>query len=144
MNDFFGSVHTWLPIISKQRMTRNMINPMWEAGSDLALLFLCMKLMITRPQDNLESYQHPIYLAAKRLVALQEAYGMTSIIVLQSMILVAAYEIGQAIYPAAYMSVAACVAYAQVLGITRHEKIPDLLGNPVISTLHTFYGPILI
>ncbi len=108
-----------------------MLNPLWEAGPDLALLFLCMKLMITRPQEGLESAQHPIYTAAKRFLALMESSGMTSLLVLQSYILVALYEIGQAIYPAAWMSVGACVRYGLLLGIHDHESAAPLLPRPV-------------
>jgi hypothetical protein len=120
-----------MSIISKKRMTRNMLNPLWEAGPDLALLFLCMKLMITRPQEGLESANHPIYTAAKRFLGLMESSGMTSLLVLQAYVLVALYEIGQAIYPAAWMSAGACVRYGLLLGIHGHESAAPLLGRPV-------------
>jgi hypothetical protein len=129
-----------MSIISKKRMTRNMLNPLWEAGPDLALLFLCMKLMITRPQEGLESANHPIYTAAKRFLALMESSGMTSLLVLQAHILVALYEIGQAIYPAAWMSAGACVRYGLLLGIHGHESSAQLLGRPV----STFIKPIMV
>jgi hypothetical protein len=108
-----------------------MLNPLWEAGPDLALLFLCMKLMITRPQDGLETPQNPIYMAAKRFLALMEASGMTSLLVLQAHILVTIYEIGQAIYPAAWMSAGTCVRYGLLLGINGHEAAAPLLGRSV-------------
>ena len=120
-----------MSIISKKRMMRNMLNPLWEAGPDLALLFLCMKLMITRPQEGLESAHHSIYTAAKRFLALMEASGMTSLLVLQAYVLVATYEIGQAIYPAAWMSAGTCVRYGQLLGINGHDAAPQLIGRPV-------------
>jgi hypothetical protein len=120
-----------MSIVSKKRMARNMLNPLWEAGPDLALLFLCMKLMITRPQEGLESANHPIYTAAKRFLALMESSGMTSLLVLQAYVLVALYEIGQAIYPAAWMSAGACVRYGLLLGIQGHESAAPLLGRPV-------------
>lgn len=130
-NEFFETIHSWLPIISKKRMTRNMLNPLWEAGPDLALLFLCMKLMVTRPQDGLEGSQNLIYTATKRFMALMDACGMTSLLVLQAYVLIGSYEIGQAIYPAAWMSVGACVRYGQLLGIHGHEEAPKLLGRAV-------------
>lgn len=108
-----------------------MLDPLWEAGPDLALLFLCMKLMITRPQDGVESCQNPVYTAAKRYLSLMDACGMTSILVLQAYVLIGAYEIGQAIYPAAWMTAGACVRYGQLLGINGHEEAPKLLGRAV-------------
>jgi hypothetical protein len=131
ISDFFDTAHTWIAIISKKRMTRNMLNPLWEAGPDLALLFLCMKLTIARPQEGIESAHLPIYTAAKRFLALMEASGMTSLLVLQAYILIAIYEIGQAIYPAAWMSVGACVRYGLLLGIHGHESAAQLIGRPV-------------
>jgi hypothetical protein len=108
-----------------------MLNPLWEAGPDLALLFLCMKLMITRPQEGLESAHHSIYIAAKRFLGLMESSGMTSLYVLQAYVLVTLYEIGQAIYPAAWMSAGACIRYGLLLGIHGHESAAQLLGRPV-------------
>jgi hypothetical protein len=108
-----------------------MLNPMWEAGPDLALLFLCMKLITTRPQDGLENLQNPIYTASKHFISLMESIGMTSLLVLQAYILVALYEIGQAIYPGAWMSVGSCVRYGLLLGINGHESAAELLGRPV-------------
>lgn len=127
INDYFETVHTWMPVVSKKRLTRNMLNPMWEAGPDLALLFLCMKLMITRPQDGLENAYNPMYVAAKRFVSLMEANGMVSLMVLQAYILVALYEIGQSIYPAAWMTVGASARYGQLLGIHDLDRAPQLL-----------------
>jgi hypothetical protein len=120
-----------MPIISKKRMTQNMINPLWEAGPDLALLFLCMKLIISRPQDGIESSHSPAYMSARRFIALMEANGMASLIVLQAILLVTLYEYGQAIYPAAWMSAGTCVRYGNLLGINGHKEAAQLLGRPV-------------
>lgn len=120
-----------MPIVSKKRLTRNMLNPMWEAGPDLALLFLCMKLVISRPQEGLENTYNPIYAAAKRFLALMEAGGMVSLMMLQTYILVALYEMGQSIYPAAWMTVGSSVRYGQLLGVHDPERAPQLLIQAV-------------
>ena len=114
-------------------MTLNMANPMWEAGPDLALLFLCMKLITARPQDGLESSQIPAYMSTKRFVALMEATGMVSLIVIQANVLITLFEYGQAIYPAAWMSAGWCVRYANMLGINGFRDGPQLLGRVVSS-----------
>lgn len=126
VSDYFATIHTWMPIVSKKRLSRNMLNPLWEAGPDLALLFLTMKLIISRPQEGLDNWSNPVYSAAKRFLALMEASGMVSLMVLQAYVLVALYEIGQSIYPSAWMSVGACVRYGQILGI-HDEDAPQLL-----------------
>ncbi|KAL5346249.1 hypothetical protein ACLOAV_008517 [Pseudogymnoascus australis] len=132
IRDYFDTVHTWMPIISKKRLTRNMLNPMWEAGPDLALVFLCMKLMAPRPQDDPENIYNPMYAAAKRFISYLEASGTVSLMVLQAYILVALYELGHSIYPAAWMTVGSCARYGQVLGIHDSERAPQLL--PLVST----------
>jgi len=108
-----------------------MVNPLYEAGPDLALLFLCMKLIISRPQDGIESSQNPIYNSAKRFISLMEATGTASLLVLQANLLVTWYEYGQAIYPAAWMSAGWCVRYGNMLGINGHEEASQILGRPV-------------
>jgi hypothetical protein len=115
-----------------------MANPMWEAGPDLALLFLCMKLIISRPQDGIESSQNPVYISAKRFISLMEATGMASLIVLQANILVTMYEYGQSIYPAAWMSAGWCMRYGNLLGINNHSEATQLLGRPVRENTHSF------
>ena len=134
ITNYFVTVHKWMPIVSQKRLTRNMVSPLWEAGPDLALLFLCMKLITSRPQDGIESSQNPLYMSAKRFLALLEAIGSASLLVLQANILIFWYEYGQAIYPAAWMSAGWCVRYGNMLGINGHEDAPQLLDR--IVSLH--------
>jgi hypothetical protein len=108
-----------------------MANPLWEAGPDLALLFLCMKLILSGPQDGLESSQHPLYVSAKRFISLLEATGTATLLMLQANILVTWYEYGQAIYPAAYMTAGWCTRYGNMLGISGNQYATDLLGRVV-------------
>lgn len=131
---YFDTIHKWMPIVSHKRMTRNMANPMWEGGPDLALLFLCMKLIISTPPDGLEASQNPLYLSAKRFIALLEAAGSVSLHVLQANLLVTWYEYGQAIYPAAFMSAGWCVRYGNMLGISGNSEAAELLGRAVRFT----------
>lgn len=127
ITEYLATVHKWMPVISKKRMTHNMANPLWEAGPDLALLFLCMKLIISRPQDGIECSHSVIYVAAKRLVTLMEVSGTISLLVLQANLLLTCFEYGQAIYPAASMSAGWCVRYANMLGINGHDRAAQLL-----------------
>jgi hypothetical protein len=115
-----------------------MANPLYEAGPDLALLFLCMKLIITRPQDGIDGSQIPIYNSVKRFISMMEATGAASLLVLQANILVTWYEYGQTIYPAAWMSAGWCVRYGNMLGINEHEEASQLLGRPVsiVAMMH--------
>ena len=132
LNEYFSTIHKWMPIISQKTMTRNMTNPLWEAGPDLALLFLSMKLIISKPQDGIESSHNPVYVSAKRFLALLEATGAVSLVMLQAALLIVWFEYGQAIYPAAWMSVGWCVRYGNLLGINGNPEAIQLLGRTVI------------
>lgn len=54
-----------------------------------------------------------------------ETSGNLSLRILQAGILIALYETGHAIYPAAYLSVGACVRYGIALGIDKLVLEPD-------------------
>jgi hypothetical protein len=120
-----------MPIVSQKRLTRNMVNPLWEAGPDLALLFLSMKLVTSRPQDGIDSSQSPIYLSTKRFISLLESAGTASLLLLQANVLVTWFEYGQAIYPAAWMSAGWCIRYGNLLGVNGHNEALQLLPRLV-------------
>ncbi|KAF8851607.1 hypothetical protein BDZ45DRAFT_631464 [Acephala macrosclerotiorum] len=130
INEYFSTIHKWIPIISPKRLDRNFANPLFEGGPDLALLFLCMKLIISKPQDGVECARNPIYESAKHFANLMEATGYVSILILQANLLVALYEYSQAIYPRAWLSAGWCIRYANMLGINGHAEASKLLGRP--------------
>jgi hypothetical protein len=144
LTEYFATIHKWMPIVSQKRMTRNMANPLWEAGPDLALLFLCMKLIVSGPQDGVESTQNPVYASAKRFLALLEASGAVSLTVLQAALLITWFEYGQAIYPAAWMSAGWCVRYGNLLGINNDPEAIQLLGRTVIISSFLVKGFIVL
>ncbi|KAH9204335.1 hypothetical protein DL95DRAFT_398601 [Leptodontidium sp. 2 PMI_412] len=116
-----------MPIVSKTRLYRHLLNPLVPRRTDVALLILCMKLVTQSPtstsgQDmedvdvdevgEMKDWLPPVeYLAAKRLHAELAEGGGFSTQVLQSGVLIALYEYGHAIYPAAYLSIGACARY---------------------------------
>lgn len=114
---FFEEIHRWLTIISKESFFVHLLNPLTERQTELSLLTLCMKLCCAA-RSNGDS-QTVLYNTAKRFYHEVEAAGFLSIPVLQSGILIAFYELGQAIYPAAYLTVGACARYGLMLGLDR-------------------------
>ncbi|KAK8908994.1 hypothetical protein ACHAPC_000144 [Botrytis cinerea] len=126
--EYFGTIHHCLPIISHKRLERTLNTPARDSNADLVLLFLCMKLITSKPVDGQGCGQNPMYIAAKRFLALLEASGMVSLILLQASILITLYEYGQAIYPAAWMSAGWCSRYAVLLGINDFDTSPSLVG----------------
>ncbi|KAG4443228.1 hypothetical protein IFR05_001271 [Cadophora sp. M221] len=123
---FFLTVHTWMPIVSKKRFFENVPTPSAAHGplrSDYALLILCMELSMWMPGE--QNPRSSAYLAAKTFYLDLEIQGIVSIQVLQALILIAMYETGHAIFPSAAVSVEACVRYGQALGINWEAKYSD-------------------
>ncbi|KAB5578180.1 hypothetical protein GE09DRAFT_1088782 [Coniochaeta sp. 2T2.1] len=124
---FFKTIHIWMPIISKKRFFIRILNPLSQRGPECSLLILCMKLCCTPPSSDSGDGRSPIYSAAKRFHFEVEAAGVLSVHVLQATVLIAIYEMGQAIYPAAFLTVGACARYGMALGI--HELGQDVTGG---------------
>lgn len=130
---FFDSIHWWMPIISKRGFFAHLLNPLSQRRSELSLLIICMQLYCepdlspgTGTLDVNAFYHH-----AKRLHFEMEASGVLSLRVLQAGILIALYELGQAIYPAAYLTVGSCARYATAIGVDklRDDETSSSYGN---------------
>lgn len=112
---FFANIHLWMPIVSKQRFFSELLNPLTLVHSDIALLCLSMKLIMLAPPGP-DSHP-PTYLAARQLLHSMAVSGCLTLPILQASILVALYEIGHAIYPAAHISVNFCFQQAIAMGL---------------------------
>ncbi|KAK3397818.1 hypothetical protein B0T20DRAFT_232564 [Sordaria brevicollis] len=126
---YFSTVHLWFPFISRKRMTLG--HTLHESGPDLAMLFLAMKLVVTLPREGMDRggvLDSEVYGAAKRMLGLLEASGCVSLLGLQAMVLVAVYEYGQGIMPAAWMTVGACARYAELCGLPGFKESSAVLG----------------
>lgn len=111
--DYVNTIHLWMPIVSKKRMDTGVA--VHNAGPDLAMLFLAMRLITSAPDADAT---HSLYAMAKSFLAALDAAGFVSQRCLQALLLVALYEYSQAIYPAAWMTVGACARYVELLGIS--------------------------
>ncbi|KAI9868189.1 MAG: hypothetical protein M1813_006934 [Trichoglossum hirsutum] len=128
---YFLTAHTWMPIISKKRLYQQLMKPLIEQNADFALLYLCMKLIIQRPPEPPTTVQTPLYAIAKRLYFMVETSGVYSVALLQAGILISLYELGHAIYPAAYLSIGQCARLGHALGIHGND-VPQML--PKVGT----------
>jgi hypothetical protein len=117
---FFDTIQPWMPIISKKRFYDHYLYLLSSSHPDIALLFLCMKLITEVLPEHVKNPQTLIYFAAKQFYLVIETAGILSIQVLQAGILISLYELGHAIYPAAFLSIGACARYAYAIGINRN------------------------
>ncbi|KAM0260268.1 hypothetical protein ACHAQJ_002832 [Trichoderma viride] len=118
---FFDSIHWWMPIISKKGFFAHLLNPLSQRRGELSLLIICMQLYCA-PDLNPETGALDVsamYHNAKRLHFEMEVAGVLSLRVLQAGILIALYEVGQAIYPAAYLTVGSCARYGVAIGVDK-------------------------
>lgn len=114
---YFDHIHSWMPFISKKRFYDLYLPSPFQSRPDIVLLLLALKLITTLPPSSPHNPRTPLYYAVKHFHLQVEGSSVLSLPVLQAAVLVALYEFGHAIYPAAFLSVGACARYAHALGI---------------------------
>ncbi|UKZ84303.1 uncharacterized protein TrAFT101_000215 [Trichoderma asperellum] len=119
---FFGHIHQWMPFISKKRFYDLYMQPSFHSRPDVALLLLALKLITTLPLPHLPNPRTVLYHTVKHFYL--EVESSFSLLVLQAGILVALYELGHGIYPAAFLSIGQCGRYAHALGINTSQTVP--------------------
>ncbi|KAF2765205.1 hypothetical protein EJ03DRAFT_300603 [Teratosphaeria nubilosa] len=103
IEQYFSSVHTYFPIVSKIRLYQHLSNPLHEPGADIALLFLAMKLASSEIPEGLAPLTQ-LYQDVKSFASYVEASNGLNIQLVQALLLICLYETGHGIYPAAYLS----------------------------------------
>lgn len=130
---YFATVHTYLPVVSKIRLYQHLSNPQHEPGSDIALLFLAMKLACYEVPEGMSPASFQLYLDVKSFYYFVESQNGFSIQMIQALLLIALYEMGHAIYPAAYLSIGNAARVGHAMGL--HVKdVPQMLPRPTTWT----------
>ncbi|KAL9596276.1 MAG: hypothetical protein Q9219_005906 [cf. Caloplaca sp. 3 TL-2023] len=116
---YFETIHPFLPFISKKNFYDHFPPVHVQPNIVFTILVSCMKLISWLPPKNAQGNdpKSPTYLAIKRTLTETDVAGIFSLQLLQATILVSMYEVGHAMYPAAYTSIGACARYALALGI---------------------------
>lgn len=125
IEEYFSTVHTYFAIVSKIRLYQHLSNPLHEPGADIALLFLAMKLASSEPPEGMPP-QTQMYQDVKSFLSYVEAQNGFSIQLIQALLLISLYELGHAIYPAAYLSTGHAARMGHAMGI--HQRgAPEML-----------------
>jgi hypothetical protein len=129
-SQYFSSSHTWMPFISRLRVGRAIDTALQnnKINADLTLLLLSMRLVEEVSTDGLAPEDSPIYITAKQFAATLENAGCYSMLKLQASLLITVYELGHAIFPAAYMSIGYCARQGIMLGF-HDQKAPQMLRS---------------
>lgn len=107
-----------MPIVSKRRFYTHLLHPLSRRQAELGLLAICMKLYCTAPPEA-SNGRTELYRIAKQFYFEVETAGLMSIHVLQAGVVIALYELSQAIYPAAHLTVSVCARYGIAPGIDK-------------------------
>ncbi|EXJ90190.1 hypothetical protein A1O1_03289 [Capronia coronata CBS 617.96] len=118
---YFSSIHRWLPMISKARLTQASNDPQLKYDGTTVLLLTCMKLVTTTPHRN-KAFELPLYQLAKQFYFCVETAGSICIPLLQSSVLIAVYEFSQGLYPAAYLTIAQAARHGTMMGLHYRGK----------------------
>lgn len=114
---YFSSVHTWLPMISRKRLVFE-LNAQSPDDACIMLLVLCIKLCITNLEHDPKEL--PLYTVARSLCSAAEMGGFVSLRLLQSLVLLAVYELSHAIYPAAFLTLSRAARLGMLMGF--HDR----------------------
>jgi hypothetical protein len=90
------------------------INPISSAQPGNTLLISAIKLVAIPPSDS--NPRSGVYTSIKADLSRAVVYGLFELRIFQALLLLALYEMGHAIYPAAYMTVGSCIRYGNALG----------------------------
>ncbi|KAL3454998.1 hypothetical protein BJX64DRAFT_282384 [Aspergillus heterothallicus] len=127
---YFTNIHPWMPFISKQRFYKNHLFDGPHYQPDVGILFAAIKLITSPPPEDLRWGVYPL---VKQHLFWIEGSAPLSLLILQANILIALYELGHGIYPAAYMTIGSCARYMYALGIngTRARNADVNMPRPV-------------
>ena len=127
---YFFSVSTWMAMVSRKRLYQDISVFSFGLNIDVALLILVMKLLNEKPPAGQQSPPSDLYAMTKDFYSQVESKGIGSVRLLQAGILLALYETGHSIYPAAYLSIGRCGRLGQAIGLHDTGGIPQLALEP--------------
>ena len=102
---------------------------------DASVLVLAMKLVLSRISQRRSAANHYLYTICKQNIGILRRTLPFSISALQAMALVALFEYGHAIYPAAWDTVVQCVKCVDILGLTMSREDAESATLPVSRVL---------
>ena len=112
--------------MSKVRLRQHLASTPEEPEADWSLLFLAMKL-ISGFEPGESPSDRDLYKITKSFFIFLESRNALSLRLIQSAILIATYEVGHAIYPAAYLSAGHCARLCHAVGLHDPARAVSML-----------------
>ncbi|EWG41163.1 hypothetical protein FVEG_03320 [Fusarium verticillioides 7600] len=135
---FLQLTKSWMPIVNGKRHLATVLNPLVPLRRPAALLALCMKLCCLRV-DQVDE-KSVLYDLTKRFYAEVESQEDSCIQVMQSAVFIAVFEMGDAIFPAAYLTVGALARYGMAMGMDKINQ--TALGKDCAATVGASWADI--
>lgn len=108
-SEYFATISRRISIVSAERFFGRLPSiESTKCAADFAALCLCIYLVSQVPRPHDRSMQSSLYVTSKSIISLLEATSYHSLEVVQCRLLIAFYEMGHGIYPAAAASIGAC------------------------------------
>jgi hypothetical protein len=136
VKQYFEKLHWWMPIISPTLLLDAIKDDPAKQDSSLSVLLLAIQVLLWYPPK--QQYQNPRtndYQIVKQLLADSISLGTLSFLLLQAQVLVAIYELGHAIYPAAYLSIGSCACYGAALEVDQSLRPGYFPQTPFLRPL---------
>lgn len=128
---YFSSIDAWFPFVSRKRLNQGIQASLPTETPGLALLLLCMKLVTDVPQlSNIPAVESTLYRASRDYLNTMEEASPMSLHVFQSLVLIALYEIGHGIFPAAYLTVGRAARLGLLRGVHDRKNSTQLFQTP--------------
>jgi hypothetical protein len=115
---YFSSIDVWCRILSRKRVLQRVQAYNSSTDASFALLLLCMKMIISPPAGG--EAVTKIYRTACGFSSLLEQIPSISLELLQARVLIAMYEVGHSIFPAAFFSVGHAARMSMLMGL--HDR----------------------
>ncbi|RBR05608.1 hypothetical protein FVER53590_03320 [Fusarium verticillioides] len=135
---FLQLTKSWMPIVNGKRHLAAALNPLVPLRRPTALLALCMKLCCL-PVDKVEE-KRVLYELVKKLYAEVERQEDSCFQLMQSAVFIAVFEMGDAIFPAAYLTVGALARYGMAMGMNKINQ--TALGKNCAATVGASWADI--
>lgn len=130
VDNYFRVNDPWLPMISIELLNQSLNVPLEYTNADMALLYLAMKLLGERLPHASQNPQTSFYLSVKEYYFFVESAGILSVPLLQAGLLLATYELGHAIFPAAYLTIGRCAKISYAMNFHDTSGTPQSVSPP--------------
>lgn len=146
---YFNSIHLWFPVLLETDYYERVPSMFSQPRAEYSLLSLSMALVVIVPPEKeiWESFSS-LYMLVKSSIAIVEAADIHSLEVVQARLLVSLFEVGHAIEPAAFMSLATTARAAVAIGLNQKLDVTGSANKEVYSKaeqgLRVWWGIVMV